>query len=194
ADLRGRRLSTMDTRAERRVVDLSKALRLLEKSPVEALLGPRGGLLEEVERFLIEEALGADAVGAFLHDVVDPPDHRVRGRLALGGPVEGLDLLYQVRLGAREHRSLPGKVLRLPVQEVAEEHGRLVVEIVARGDDTEPEVQGGPVEQVPLAQPAGRAGRAPRGAGEFFDVHPELTGDVRDEQFRALAGGIRLGL
>src|SRR5205807_3388219 len=90
ADLRGRRLSTMDTRAERRVVDLSKALRLLEKSPVEALLGPRGGLLEEVERFLIEEALCADAVGAFLHDVVDPPDHRVRGRLALGGPVEGL--------------------------------------------------------------------------------------------------------
>src|SRR5437016_6743228 len=90
AHLGGRRLPTMHACAERRVVDRSKALRVLEKSPVQALLGPGGGLLEEVERLLVEEALGTDAVGAFLHDVVDPPDHRVRGRLALGGPVEGL--------------------------------------------------------------------------------------------------------
>src|SRR5438270_5914315 len=63
AHLRGRRLSTVHARAERRVVDFSKALRVLEKSPVQALLGPGGGLLEEVERLLVEKALGADAVG-----------------------------------------------------------------------------------------------------------------------------------
>ena len=96
-------------RAERRVVDLSKALRLLEKSPVEALLGPRGGLLEEVERFLIEEALGADAVGAFFDDIIDAPKERVDGSLVLAQTKEGLDLADETFV-----RGFQSKVTSIP--------------------------------------------------------------------------------
>ena len=64
-----------------------------------------------------------------------------------------------------QHRQLAGEVLDVPAQRVAEQHRRLVVEVVAGGDDVVAAVDRGLVEQVALGQPAGRARHPVRGRG-----------------------------
>ena len=195
AYLGGRRLLAVQAGPQRRVARRThQRAPPLEKPPVEALLGAGDRLLEEVERLLVEEAFGPQAVGALLHDVVDAADDRVCRRLALRDPVERLHFLHEVRVGARENGRLPGQELGLPVQEVAEQDRRLIIQIVPGGDHGEPLIQRDLVEEVALAQAARRATGPPRGAGKLLHVHPVFLRDVRDEQLGALSGGVRFRL
>ncbi len=67
----------------------------------------------------------------------------------------GLTLLGEAVAG-RQHRELAAEVVGLPPQHVAEQDGRLVVEVVAGDDDVVAAAAGGVVEQVAL-----RTGRTP---------------------------------
>ena len=79
---------------------------------------------------------------------------------------------------AGQHRQLAAEVLGLPAQHVAEQHGGLVVEVVAGGDDVVAAVERGLVEQVALRQPARRARHALGGLGAGRDVEAVVVGQV----------------
>ena len=63
----------------------------------------------------------------------------------------------------REHRQLAGEVVDVPAHRVAEQHRRLVVEIVTGDDDVVAAVERRRVEQLALRQPARRARHAAGG-------------------------------
>src|SRR5665213_358110 len=84
---------------------------------------------------------------------------------------------------------LAPEILRLPPQHVAEQHRRLVVEIVAGREDVVAVTQRGFVEDVTLRQSAGRTRRALRGAGPTFDVEAVLGLEVDFDQLPPSAGG-----
>ena len=89
----------------------------------------------------------------------------------------------------REHRELAGEVLDLPAQRVAEQHGGLVVEVVAGDDDVVAAVERGLVEQVALAQPARRARHPAGGPRRGRDVVAVLVAQRHLDQLQAALGG-----
>ena len=146
----------------------------VEEPEVEGGLGARRGDLDGVEGLLVAEVPVAGRHRALLHDVVDAPQHAVGGHLPLAQPDQRLDLAGEA-VARRQDGILPAQVGEVPAQHVAEQHGRLVVEVVAGGDHVVAAVEGGLVEQVPLRQPARRA-RRPAGRGRpGRDVEAELA-------------------
>ena len=143
--------------------------RLVEEPEVEGVLGAGRPGLDGVERLLVAEVAVALGHRALLDDVVDAPQHAVGGRLPFAQPDQRLDLAGEPVPG-RQHRRLPAEVLGLPVQHVAQQDGRLVVEVVAGGHDVEAAVERGLVDEVPLGHAARRA-RHPAG-------HRRRGGDV----------------
>ena len=106
-----------------------------------------------------------------------PLTHAVGRHLALAEAHQRLDLAGEAVAGG-QHRQLAAQVLGLPVQHVAEQHGRLVVEVVAGDDDVVAAVDGGLVEQVALRQPARRARRPAWPPAPGRDVVAVLVGQV----------------
>src|SRR5579864_4953301 len=71
----GRWLTAVDAGSKRGADErLDERAASFQKPPVKTLLRAGGGLLEQVERVFVEEALGPDAVGTLLDDVVDAAD------------------------------------------------------------------------------------------------------------------------
>src|SRR6516164_5668727 len=95
---------------------------------------------------------------------------------------------------AGQHGRLARKISRLPMQQVAQEHGRLVVEVMARRYDGEPVIERHAIEEVALAQPTRRTAGTPGGTGKLLDAHPVLGGDVRDQERGTQDAGIGRGL
>jgi hypothetical protein len=131
------------------------------------VLGAGGRLLHLVEGLLVPHLGVAGDQRALLDHVVDALEHAVGGGLALGHPVQRLDLLDQAGAGRLQDRELAGHGRGVPAQGVAEQHRGLVVQVVAGADDVVAAVQGGPVEHVALGQPAHPAGGAAAGAGRL---------------------------
>jgi hypothetical protein len=80
------------------------------------------------------------------------------------------------------------------VHDGAEEGCRLVVEVVAGGDDRQPHFEGGPVHQVALAEPAAGARRSPRDLLDDRDRSADLVGHASHDQRRAPPRSERLAL
>src|SRR3954454_18147569 len=114
---------------------------------------------------------------ALLDLIVDASKQAVRGRLALPQPVERLDLPREA--GARrQHGMLTPQVAGLPAQHVAEEDGRLVVEVVTGGDDVVAVLDGDRVEQMPFRESACAARSSMGRGGRARDVVAEVGGEI----------------
>ena len=77
------------------------------------------------------------------------------------------------------------EVVGVPAQHVAEEHGGLVVEVVARRDDVVRAVERGLVEEMSLRQTARGARHSPRGLRTVRHVEAVVVGKVDLEERRA---------
>ena len=84
--------------------------------------------------------------------------------------------------------------IHLPVEHVAEEHRRLVVEVVAGGDHGVAVVHRRAVHEVALAEAAGGAGRAARGLLHFGDGRADALGHRLDDELLPARGGEGLAL
>ena len=93
-----------------------------------------------------------------------PRTHAVRRHLPFAEAHERLHLAGEAVAGGK-HRELAAEVLGVPVQDVAEQHGGLVVEVVAGDEHVVAALERGRVEQVALREPARRARRPAGGAG-----------------------------
>ena len=143
--------------------------RLAEESEVEVGLGAGRHQLDLVEGVLVAEVLVAGRHRALLDDVVDARHDAVGSHLALAEAHQRLDLAREAVAGG-QHRMLTTEVLGLPVQHVAEQHGGLVVEVVAGDEHVEAAVDRRLVEQVTLRQAARRTRRALAAAVRRGDV------------------------
>src|SRR5262249_58611286 len=105
------------------------------------------------------------------------------------GEVQGLHLADELRMRGLEDRPLAREVIDLPAEHVAEEAGRLVVEVVTGGQDIELAC-GCRVEDVPLEGATGRAGGATRAGGDVGYRQARSLGREGDHAQRqvALAG------
>ena len=109
------------------------------------------------ERVLVAQVAVARSHRALLDLVVDAAQHAVRRHLPLTQPNQRLDLAGKP-VAASENRQLAGQVVGLPTQRVAEQHRRLVVEVVAGRHRVVAALAGRGVEQVTLRKSARRAG------------------------------------
>src|SRR5215467_1272843 len=141
---------------------LEGAARLLQESEEEVVLGPWRGFLEPVEDLLVGDGSGALGEGTFLDDVVDAAQEGVGGSLPLGESVQWLDPARELGMRGVEGGRLARQRIHLPVEHVAEEHGRLVVQVVPSGDHAIAVLHRRPVHQVAFAEAAGGAGRPTR--------------------------------
>src|SRR5439155_24371425 len=121
-----------------------------------------------------------------------------RGGLALPEPVQRLDLPREPRCRG-QHGMLAAQIARLPPENVAEENRRLVVEVVAGGDDVVSVLDGDRVEQVPFRQTTRAARSSVRRRRGAWDVVTEVGGEVDLVQLetsilRECARGVSRGL
>ena len=94
---------------------------------------------------------------------------------------------------------LAAQIARLPPENVAEENRRLVVEVVAGGDDVVSVLDGDRVEQVPFRQTTRAARGSVRRRRGAWDVVTEVGGEVDLVQLepsilRESARGVSRGL
>ena len=99
----------------------------LDEVEVEGGLGARRLAFDGVERRLVGEVLVAGRHRALLDLVVDAAHDAPRRGLALGEAHQRLGLLGEA-IARRQHRQLPGEILDVPSQRIAEQHGRFIVE------------------------------------------------------------------
>ena len=119
----------------------------------------------------------ADRHRAFLDLVVDPRKHAISSRFALTKAYQRLDLAGEA-VTTGQDRPLPGHVGEVPVEHVAEQNGRLVVQVVAGRDYVVAPVERGSVKDVALREPAGRT-RHPVVCGRpGLDVVAVVAGQV----------------
>ena len=93
-----------------------------------------------------------------------------------------------------ERGRLTRERIGLPVEHVAEEHRRLVVQVVAGGDDRVAVLDGGPIHEVALAEPAGRAGGPARGLLDLGDGRAHRVGHALHDELLAAGGREALAL
>src|SRR2546425_889600 len=171
---------------------VERPLGLLQKAEEEVVLGPRRLLFQPVEDLLVGDGGGALGERTFVDDVVDAPQKGVGRRLALGQPIERLHAPGQLGMRGGERGRLARERIGLPVEHVAEEHRRLVVQVVAGGDDRVAVLDGGPIHEVALAEPAGRAGGPARGLLDLGDGRAHGVRHALHDEL--LAAGGREGL
>src|SRR6266536_3539062 len=135
---------------------------------------------------------------ALLDLIVEAPEHAVRGGLTLAQSVQRLDLPREPRRRG-QHRMLAAQIARLPTQHVAQENRRLVVEVVAGGDDVVSVLDGDRVEQVAFRQTTRATRSSVRRRGGARDVVTEFGGEIdlvelETSIMRICARGVTRGL
>ena len=93
-----------------------------------------------------------------------------------------------------QHRQLTGQVLDVPVQRVAEQHGGLVVEVVAGDQHGVAAVDCGLVEEVSLAHPARRTRNPTGGLRRGRNVVAVLVAQLDLDQAQTSLGRERTGV
>ena len=162
------------------------------------MLGARRGVLQSAQDLLVGDRGRPRGERALLHDVVDLPEEREGGRLALGQPIQRLDSTHQLRMRRRERGRLAGQRIGLPVHHRTEERRRLVVEVVAGRHHRHTVLERRTVHEVALGEAAARARRPPRDGLDDRDRRSHLVADGGDDQRdvasrgEALALGLRL--
>src|SRR5437867_7799935 len=172
--------------------------RPVQEAEEEVVLGARRGVLQTAQDFLVGDRGRPFGERAFLHDVVDLPEEREGGRLALGQPIEWLDAPHQLRMRRRERGGLARQRIGLPVHHRTEKRRRLIVEVVAGRDHRDPVIERHAVHEVALGEAAARARRPPRDVLDDRDGRAHFVADrghhQRDVARRgeSLALGLRL--
>ena len=127
----------------------------VQKPPVETLLGTGGFCFQPVEHFLVENHFRALGHGTFLDDVVDAIDDGIGRDFPFGEAAEGFDLFRKAFHRCRQRRALFLEIFVLPVQHIAQQTRRFVIEIVAGGHHVVLLLHGCAVELIPLDGSAG---------------------------------------
>ncbi len=146
------------------------------------MLRPGRVFLQLIERRFVVQRRGVVAHGTFVDHVVDLAEHGIGGDLPLGQPMERLDLADQLGPPGGQSRRLLGQIVHLPVQQIAQQPGRFIVQIMAGRDHAEAELPPDPVEGVALERPAGRAGAAPRRIGDLRHAAAIFFAQIIDDQ------------
>src|SRR5436309_3265041 len=126
---------------------------------------------------------------ALLDDVVDPREEGVRGRLELREPVERLDPSRELGMRRGEGGRLAREGLGLPVQDRAEQRGRLVIEVVPGGHHRVAVLERRPVHEVALGEPTGRAGWTARDLLDLGDGRAHRLRHALDVELLAARAG-----
>src|SRR4051794_2408030 len=124
----------------------------LEEAEQERGLRSGRAVLQRVEHLLVAQVPVAGRHRALLDLVVDALQHAVRRHLALAQAHQGLDLAHEPGR-RRQHRVLATQVACVPPEHVAQQHRRLVVEVVAGGDDVVAALDRRGIEEVALREP-----------------------------------------
>src|SRR5690606_15339240 len=164
AQILGRRCAASGTDADRLALLLrdlvQQGRQTIGETAEKGGFRPGRPFLQRVEELLVHQMAVTGRHRALLDDVVQTPDDAVGRRLPLGQPDQRLDPADEPG-PLRQDRTLPGEIRQVPGHHVPEQDGRLVIEVVSRGEHVVPGVERDLVWHVPLGRAAGRTRRAP---------------------------------